>query len=511
VEQGVERDLLREQVEELAPGGLLLGGVGGLQALREQVLDLLVGLLALPVHAGVGPHVAAVPPAHEQIGVVAEDGGVARGDHHVVGLGAAVDRGVDVGGLLLLEGHLDARGGEGLLDDRGALGDPVVVGAQHPEGGQARLGEEGLRLLGVERVDGRGLLVVRVLLLHEAARRLGLTGQPRPDDLLHVDRVEEGLAVPRVVEGVVLAVVEHREQQPEAAHGLDVPRGLQLVDREVGDRVDRLDRLRLQRVGAGRRIRDDLPAHGLGLRGHRTGVVVVALELHDLRGGGVVGHPPRAGADGVRVEGAGIGLDGGLRHDLHGREALGEHPRGVGEREGDGRVILLLDGLDEGDELGVQRGIGRVLDPLEGEDDVLRGDGRAVVEDRALAQGHVEGVPLGGGHLGGQGRVDLAGHRVQLGEALEGVPVDRDRERRGGGHRVVAVGAELVADGGVDVAVGVRLAGGGAAGVGTAVGAAVARRAGADPGDDAGRAGECGAAAEEAASADGAGGVGDHR
>src|SRR5699024_12673577 len=42
---------------------LLLGGVDRLQALLEQGLHLVVGGLALPVHAALGPDVAAVPPA----------------------------------------------------------------------------------------------------------------------------------------------------------------------------------------------------------------------------------------------------------------------------------------------------------------------------------------------------------------------------------------------------------------------------------------------------------------
>src|SRR5699024_12121654 len=57
VEQRVQRHLVGEQVEQLPPGLLLLGGVDRLQALLEQGLHLVVGGLALPVHAALGPDV----------------------------------------------------------------------------------------------------------------------------------------------------------------------------------------------------------------------------------------------------------------------------------------------------------------------------------------------------------------------------------------------------------------------------------------------------------------------
>ncbi|WIM71865.1 hypothetical protein QP028_09970 [Corynebacterium suedekumii] len=72
----------------------------------------------------------------------------------------------------------------------------------------------------------------------------------------------------------------------------------------------------------------------------------------------------------------------------------------------------------------------------------------------ALAEGDVDGglVP-GVGFLGGQCHVGLAGGGVHLGEGFEGVPVGGDGQGRGGGHRVVAVGAQFVGDSGVDGAV----------------------------------------------------------
>ena len=60
------------------------------------------------MHAGVGPGVTGVPPAHQQVGVFAEYGWVAGGDDNVVGFRFAVDGVVHVGGLGLGELHLDA-------------------------------------------------------------------------------------------------------------------------------------------------------------------------------------------------------------------------------------------------------------------------------------------------------------------------------------------------------------------------------------------------------------------
>src|SRR5690625_6684023 len=47
--------------------------------------SLFVGLGALPVHALVGPGGVAVPPTHQQIGIVPEHRRVTGGDHHVEG------------------------------------------------------------------------------------------------------------------------------------------------------------------------------------------------------------------------------------------------------------------------------------------------------------------------------------------------------------------------------------------------------------------------------------------
>src|SRR5699024_12104010 len=79
-------------------------------------------------------------------------------------------------------------------------------------------------------------------------------------------------------------------------------------------------------------------------------------------------------------------------------------------------------------------------------------------EHGAIAQGDLVG---GAVHLlrilGGEGVIGLQGGRVEFGQALHGVPVGGDRQRGGGGHRVVPGGAELGADGAGDGALLIRL------------------------------------------------------
>src|SRR5699024_7213336 len=116
------------------------------------------------------------------------------------------------------------------------------------------------------------------------------------------------------------------------------------------------------------------------------------------------------------------------------------------------------DGVDEGDELRVQRFIVRVEHASEREGDVLGGHRAAVVEHRTVAQGDLVGGVVDLLRIvRGQRVVGLHAGRVEFGQAFHGVPVRGDSQGRAGGHRVVSGGAELVADGAVDGAVLVRL------------------------------------------------------
>lgn len=150
MEQRVEGNIVGDDIEGAVPDVLLFCLVGSADAFFQEVLYLVVGFAALPVHAGVGPDVAGVPPAHEEVWVVAEDGWVTWGDDDVVCFWLAVDGVVDVGGFTFGEGNVDAKGCEGFLDQWGAVLDPVVVGAQEVEAGKAGFSEQRLGFVGVE-------------------------------------------------------------------------------------------------------------------------------------------------------------------------------------------------------------------------------------------------------------------------------------------------------------------------------------------------------------------------
>src|SRR5690625_5226624 len=101
---------------------------------------------------------------------------------------------------------------------------------------------------------------------------------------------------------------------------------------------------------------------------------------------------------------------------------------------------------------------------------------------------------------------------MQLGQALQGVPVDRDGQGGRGAHGVVTVGAQLVADGRMDGAVGVRFLGSGVAAVGAAAATVAAPGvvggAGPDGGGAPGGAGESSGGAEGSAAVGASGGAG---
>ena len=281
-------------------------------------------------------------------------------------------------------------------------------------------------------------------LLEEAGRRRRQPGHDVLADLVVVQGVEHRLTGLDVGER---RGVEHGEEQAESLQRRHLDRLRE--GRQVGRRhcVDGLYRPRGHRVGAGGVIRHDVPLHGLDQRRVRTVVVVIALEHDDLLRRTVVRHLVGASADDLVREVLGVGLDNRLGDDLDDAETLRQEHEGVLELEGDGAGILGLHLVDEGQELGVQRLVGRVDHALEGVEDILGGHGRAVGELRILAQRHlVGGVVDLLGHLRRQSRVHLTGGRVKLGEPLQGVPVGSDRQSRRRRHRVVAVGAQLVGD-----------------------------------------------------------------
>src|SRR6185312_16213691 len=70
VEDRVQRGLLGHGVDDLAPGCLRRGLVIGLGGLVELGLDHLVGRGLVPAEAVLGPHVAAVEPAQQQVQVI---------------------------------------------------------------------------------------------------------------------------------------------------------------------------------------------------------------------------------------------------------------------------------------------------------------------------------------------------------------------------------------------------------------------------------------------------------
>lgn len=162
------------------------------------------------------------------------------------------------------------------------------------------------------------------------------------NDLVHVQCVEECLAVADVVEGVAFGAVEHGEQEAESLDGFYGAGGFKLWDRQVWNGVDGHGAAGLKRVGAGGGVGDDLPFHLGGTCWAWAVVVVVALELDHL-GCTVVGHLVWAGADWVGVESGCVCFHDGLWHDLYYCEAFADDAGCVVEVDGDSGVILLGD------------------------------------------------------------------------------------------------------------------------------------------------------------------------
>ena len=311
---------------------------------------------------------------------------------------------------------------------------------------------------------GRRLLVGGVRLGQEGGRLDGLALERGADQLLLVDRLEDRAANLGLVEGGLLRV-EHQEGVAVAGLGLNVPASaLELILRGGGNGFHDVDRATDGGGEAGGVILEGLPLEGGDLRGLVAGVVLV-------RNSGDLGRRDvlvlvGAGADRLRLERVFVHRRGD-NADVD--ETLLQVGEGVLQLDRDGVVILGFDGVDEGEELTVDRLLGGRA--LVGGHEVGGGHGGAVGELRAVAQLH---LVLGVGDLlrvtGGQRGADgVVGH-VETVQALEDLPVRTHAESRGGDRAVIG---GLVGDtggdhtlrsfGGLGAAVGRRGAGGGSA------------------------------------------------
>ena len=348
--------------------------------------------------------------------------------------------------------------------DLGNQGEDPRVVRRHQvdlEAGDASIAQElGGGILVVGQV-GRRLLVGGVRLGQEGGCLNGLTLERGADQLLLVDGLEDRAANLGLVEGGLLRV-EHQEGVAVAGLGLNVPASaLELILRGGGNGFHDVDRATDGGGEAGGVILEGLPLEGGDLRGLVTGVVFV-------RNSGDLGRRDvlvlvGAGTDRLRLERVFVHR-GGDNADVD--ETLLQVGEGVLQLDRDGVVVLSFDGVDEGEELTVDRLLGGGA--LVGSDEVGGGHGGAVGELRAVAQLH---LVLGVGDLlrvtGGQRGADgVVGH-VETVQALEDLPVRTHAESRGGDRTVIGgligdTGGDhtLRSFGGLGAAVGRRGAGG---------------------------------------------------
>ena len=329
------------------------------------------------------------------------------------------------------------------------------------EAGDASIAQElGGGILVVGQI-GRRLLVGGVRLGQEGGRLDGLALERGADQLLLVDGLDDRAANLGLVEGGLLRV-EHQEGVAVAGLGLNVPASaLELILRGGGNGFHDVDRAADGGGEAGGVILEGLPLEGGDLRGLVAGVVLVGnsgdLGRRDVLV--LVG----AGADRLRLERVFVHR-GGDNADID--EALLQGSEGVLELERDGVIVLGFDGVDEGEELTVDRLLGGGA--LVGSDEVGGGHGGTVGELRTVAQ---LDLVLGVGDLlrvtGGQRGADRVVGHVETVQALEDLPVRTHAESRGGDRAVIG---GLVGDtgsnrtlrsfGGLRAAVGRRGAGG---------------------------------------------------
>ena len=135
---------------------------------------------------------------------------------------------------------------------------------------------------------------------------------------------------------------------------------------------------------------------------------------------------PRTRADGLGLQ---IVLGEALRENLNdGQTTLEQALEGVLQREGDGGVVLLVNGVDEGKECTVS-GVGHVK--LERVHNVSSGNSGAVGELSTVAKSN---FILGFGNLdrlvGSQGIVGLVGVQIEVVQALENMPGSSKHQSR---------------------------------------------------------------------------------
>ena len=321
--------------------------------------------------------------------------------------------------------------------------DPRVVRRHqvHLEAGDASIAQElGGGVLVVGQI-GRGLLVGGVRLGQEGGRLNGLALERGADQLLLIDGLDDRTANLGLVEGSLLRV-EHQEGVAVAGLGLNVPASaLELILRGGGNGFHDVNGATDSGGEAGGVILEGLPLEGGDLRGLVAGVVFV-------RNSGDLGRRDvlvlvGAGADRLRLERVFVHRRGD-NADVN--ETLLQVGEGVLQLDRDGVVVLGFDGVDEGEELTVDRLLGGGA--LVGSNEVGGGHGGAVGELRAVAQLH---LVLGVGDLlrvtGGQRGADgVVGH-VETVQALEDLPVRAHAESRGGDRAVIG---GLVGDTGGD-------------------------------------------------------------
>ena len=192
---------------------------------------------------------------------------------------------------------------------------------------------------------------------------------------------------------------------------------------------------------------------------------------------------PGAGADGL---GGHVLLGGRSGDDADDRQTLLQQGEvGNGGLDGNGGVVLLLDGGDGGQHRDVDVALGGSAD--EGLDDVVSGHGVAIGELGAVAQGDlIGGVVDLLGVAGGQLVVDAVVMEVQAVQTLDDVPVGAACKSGGGARRIEVGGGVGGACGDGAAALGAALGRSGAGGLVAAATAAGETQAG-----------NCGSAASE--------------